>query len=116
MPLPAPDADETIPADLQAMTRYMQQKPDDDWWMGWYGGTFVASGRGTGIGLYLSPGQSLPSALAVMPWVVYLALPVGVRPAGSGRGCLGSEFQEASMRSPRSRNGSVRPANQEARA
>ncbi|MFG0410042.1 type IV conjugative transfer system coupling protein TraD [Pseudomonas sp. FYR_11] len=32
MPLPAPNADETIPADLQALTRYMQQEPDDDWW------------------------------------------------------------------------------------
>lgn len=32
MPLPAPDADEVIPADLQALTRYMQQEADDQWW------------------------------------------------------------------------------------
>lgn len=32
MPLPAPDADEMIPANLQALTRYMQQEDDDQWW------------------------------------------------------------------------------------
>ncbi|MFJ4346334.1 type IV conjugative transfer system coupling protein TraD [Pseudomonas sp. NPDC089401] len=32
MPLPAPDSDEVIPADLQALTHYMRQEPDDDWW------------------------------------------------------------------------------------
>ncbi|MFJ4443345.1 type IV conjugative transfer system coupling protein TraD [Pseudomonas sp. NPDC089422] len=32
MPLPAPDPDEVIPADLQVLTRYMQQESGDELW------------------------------------------------------------------------------------
>lgn len=32
MPLPAPEPDETIPADLQTLTCYMQQDTGDYWW------------------------------------------------------------------------------------